>query len=266
MSSVIMVHPLCSVTGATLRPVPASRLCPGHEPGVSFATEWMCRTSPPRCKMSGMTSLAVIDLRRWAPDSRAGSSKPATRRSSGTGHPRRPRSRLARASAATSPAEAARTASGLHGRVGPRGAASGHRRPGRHRRRGERVDHGDRDVDGRTPGGALAGDRLAGGGPAGRAGPRQPVRGRVRHAPRVRRRPAPSRRTVHPSLGTRPPSSWPAPSGPSGGELVANASLVGTLALFGETIALADRLGLGRRLTMDILAKTPSRPGLEEAA
>ena len=40
-------------------------------------------------------------------------------------------------------------------------------------------------------------------------------------------------------------------------KLVANASLVGTLALLGETIALADRLGLGRRLTMDILAKTP---------
>ena len=38
---------------------------------------------------------------------------------------------------------------------------------------------------------------------------------------------------------------------------MANASLVGTLALLGETIALADRLGLGRRLTMDILAKTP---------
>ena len=42
-----------------------------------------------------------------------------------------------------------------------------------------------------------------------------------------------------------------------GAKLVANASLVGTLALLGETIALADRLGLGRRLTMDILAKTP---------
>ena len=40
-------------------------------------------------------------------------------------------------------------------------------------------------------------------------------------------------------------------------KLVANASLVGTLALLGETIALADRLGLGRRLTMDILAMTP---------
>lgn len=43
----------------------------------------------------------------------------------------------------------------------------------------------------------------------------------------------------------------------AGAKLVANASLVGTLALLGETIALADRLGLGRRLTMDILAKTP---------
>jgi 3-hydroxyisobutyrate dehydrogenase-like beta-hydroxyacid dehydrogenase len=43
----------------------------------------------------------------------------------------------------------------------------------------------------------------------------------------------------------------------AGAKLVANASLVGTLALLGETIALADRLGLGRRLTMDILAMTP---------
>ncbi len=40
-------------------------------------------------------------------------------------------------------------------------------------------------------------------------------------------------------------------------KLVANATLVGTLTLLGETIALADRLGLGRRLTMDILASTP---------
>ena len=40
-------------------------------------------------------------------------------------------------------------------------------------------------------------------------------------------------------------------------KLVANATLVGTLTLLGETIALADRLGLGRRLTMDILALTP---------
>lgn len=40
-------------------------------------------------------------------------------------------------------------------------------------------------------------------------------------------------------------------------KLVANATLVGTLTLLGETIALADRLGLGRRLTMDILAQTP---------
>ena len=40
-------------------------------------------------------------------------------------------------------------------------------------------------------------------------------------------------------------------------KLVANATLVGSLTLLGETIALADRLGLGRRLTMDILALTP---------
>ncbi len=40
-------------------------------------------------------------------------------------------------------------------------------------------------------------------------------------------------------------------------KLVANATLVGTLTLLGETIALAGRLGLGRRLTMDILAQTP---------
>jgi 3-hydroxyisobutyrate dehydrogenase/2-hydroxy-3-oxopropionate reductase len=42
-------------------------------------------------------------------------------------------------------------------------------------------------------------------------------------------------------------------------KLVANATLIGTLTLLGETIALADRLGLGRRLTMDILAQTPLR-------
>ena len=40
-------------------------------------------------------------------------------------------------------------------------------------------------------------------------------------------------------------------------KLVANATLVGSLTLFGETIALADRLGLGREVTMDILASTP---------
>lgn len=43
-------------------------------------------------------------------------------------------------------------------------------------------------------------------------------------------------------------------------KLVANATLVGSLALLGETIALADRLGLGREVTMDILASTPLAP------
>jgi 3-hydroxyisobutyrate dehydrogenase/2-hydroxy-3-oxopropionate reductase len=40
-------------------------------------------------------------------------------------------------------------------------------------------------------------------------------------------------------------------------KLMANATLVGSLTLFGETIALADRMGLGREVTMDILASTP---------
>lgn len=40
-------------------------------------------------------------------------------------------------------------------------------------------------------------------------------------------------------------------------KLVANATLVGSLALLGETIALADRIGLGRELTMEILSFTP---------
>jgi 3-hydroxyisobutyrate dehydrogenase/2-hydroxy-3-oxopropionate reductase len=40
-------------------------------------------------------------------------------------------------------------------------------------------------------------------------------------------------------------------------KLVANATLVGSLTLLGETIALADRFGLGRELTMEILSFTP---------
>ena len=40
-------------------------------------------------------------------------------------------------------------------------------------------------------------------------------------------------------------------------KLVANATLVGSLALLGETISLADRIGLGRELTMEILSFTP---------
>jgi 3-hydroxyisobutyrate dehydrogenase-like beta-hydroxyacid dehydrogenase len=43
----------------------------------------------------------------------------------------------------------------------------------------------------------------------------------------------------------------------AGAKLVANATLVGSLTLFGETIALADRLGLSREVTMEILAFTP---------
>jgi 3-hydroxyisobutyrate dehydrogenase len=40
-------------------------------------------------------------------------------------------------------------------------------------------------------------------------------------------------------------------------KLVANASLVGTIALLGETLALADGLGLTRETAFDVLAKTP---------
>jgi 3-hydroxyisobutyrate dehydrogenase-like beta-hydroxyacid dehydrogenase len=43
----------------------------------------------------------------------------------------------------------------------------------------------------------------------------------------------------------------------AGAKLVANATLVGTLTLFGETVALADRLGLGRETTLEILQFTP---------
>jgi 3-hydroxyisobutyrate dehydrogenase-like beta-hydroxyacid dehydrogenase len=53
-------------------------------------------------------------------------------------------------------------------------------------------------------------------------------------------------------------------------KLVANATLVGTIALLGETLALADGLGLPRETTFDVLALTPlgaqaerRRPALE---
>ena len=42
-------------------------------------------------------------------------------------------------------------------------------------------------------------------------------------------------------------------------KLVANATLIGSLTLFGETMALADRLGLGREVTLEILGFTPLR-------
>jgi 3-hydroxyisobutyrate dehydrogenase len=43
----------------------------------------------------------------------------------------------------------------------------------------------------------------------------------------------------------------------SAAKLVANATLVGTVALLGESIALADRLGLERDVGFDVLAATP---------
>jgi len=43
----------------------------------------------------------------------------------------------------------------------------------------------------------------------------------------------------------------------SAAKLVANATLVGTIALVGETIALADRLGLARDTAFEVLAATP---------
>jgi len=43
----------------------------------------------------------------------------------------------------------------------------------------------------------------------------------------------------------------------SAAKLVANATLVGTITLLGESIALADRLGLSRDVAFDVLAATP---------
>lgn len=43
----------------------------------------------------------------------------------------------------------------------------------------------------------------------------------------------------------------------SAAKLVANATLVGTIALVGESIALADRLGLDRAVAFEVLAATP---------
>jgi 3-hydroxyisobutyrate dehydrogenase/2-hydroxy-3-oxopropionate reductase len=43
----------------------------------------------------------------------------------------------------------------------------------------------------------------------------------------------------------------------SAAKLVANATLVGTIALLGESIALADRVGLARDIAFDVLAATP---------
>jgi 3-hydroxyisobutyrate dehydrogenase-like beta-hydroxyacid dehydrogenase len=43
----------------------------------------------------------------------------------------------------------------------------------------------------------------------------------------------------------------------SAAKLVANATLVGTIALLGETVALADHLGLDRDVTFEVLAVTP---------
>ena len=43
----------------------------------------------------------------------------------------------------------------------------------------------------------------------------------------------------------------------SAAKLVANATLVGTITLFGESLALADRLGISRDIAFDVLAATP---------
>jgi 3-hydroxyisobutyrate dehydrogenase len=43
----------------------------------------------------------------------------------------------------------------------------------------------------------------------------------------------------------------------SAAKLVANATLVGTIALLGESVALADRLGLARDVAFEVLAATP---------
>jgi 3-hydroxyisobutyrate dehydrogenase-like beta-hydroxyacid dehydrogenase len=61
-----------------------------------------------------------------------------------------------------------------------------------------------------------------------------------------------------PMLSTlgRPMRIGPLGSGASA-KLVANATLVGTLTLLGEIVALADRLGLPRERTFEVLAATP---------
>ena len=225
MSPVIIVRPWVGDRCDGTR-VPRSGLCPGHGPwrDLGYGSDVSCITFDAqdgrhdhgrrdRSRSDGRPVRGQVPRSRprgdrVEPDAREGRGARLAR-GVGSGHPRRGRPERR---------------SGRHGRVGPRGAAGRHRRPGRHRRRRERVDHGDRDVDGRTPGGALAGDRApAGGGPAGCSGPRQPVRGRGGHAPRVRRRPAPSRRPVDPALrdarlGDRRRSPRVRSGGEAGGE------------------------------------------------
>lgn len=58
------------------------------------------------------------------------------------------------------------------------------------------------------------------------------------------------------TLGEPPLRTGPLGSG-AAAKLVANATLVGTMALLGETLALADALGLRRETTWDVLAATP---------
>jgi 3-hydroxyisobutyrate dehydrogenase/2-hydroxy-3-oxopropionate reductase len=62
---------------------------------------------------------------------------------------------------------------------------------------------------------------------------------------------APLLRTLGEPLRTGPLGSGAA------AKLVANATLVGTIALLGETLALADGLGLARETTWEVLATTP---------
>jgi 3-hydroxyisobutyrate dehydrogenase/2-hydroxy-3-oxopropionate reductase len=63
---------------------------------------------------------------------------------------------------------------------------------------------------------------------------------------------------AHPLLETlgEPIRTGPLGSG-AAAKLVANATLVGTIALLGETLALADAVGLPRETTWEILAATP---------
>lgn len=52
-------------------------------------------------------------------------------------------------------------------------------------------------------------------------------------------------------------TAGPAGLAGSAAKLVANGALLGVLAVLGETIALADGLGLSRRQTFDVLGATP---------
>ena len=59
------------------------------------------------------------------------------------------------------------------------------------------------------------------------------------------------------TLGLYVPGTSPLHRLPAAAKLVANATLVGTIAILGETLALADALGLRREVAFDVLAVSP---------